>query len=250
MARKIKQHREYRFEIEAYSPETIPMSRLAEYLTDLAIILGNEKSVHFLRLEKGSTVPVFMVEYEAEPKVRERIRQIKHKDAPERSLEAMTRLDKRLAEDNGRGNLVDPSGAKVLKFPGRDRLAVPVFGPINQTGVLQGVPIKIGGENDPVPIHLEDGKSKYIVHAKRALAKEIADYLFTDVVRIEGTGRWVRNAESEWEMLTFTAHSVARVEDANIRKNVSSLRKIDADWKHMDDPLTALERIRGGGKVQ
>lgn len=250
MTRGIKQQREYRFEIEAFSPETIPMGRLAEYLTDLSIMLGNEKSVHFVRVDAGSTVPVIQVEYEAEPKVRERIRQVKSREAPERALHAAANLDRRLLEDNGRGNLIDPAGSKVLNFSGRDRLAVPIFGPINQPGVFQGVPIKIGGENDPVPIHLEDGKDKIIVQARRYLAKEIAEYLFTTVVRVEGTGRWIRNAEGKWEMLSFTAHSVRPLVNADIRTNVDSLRGIDAAWKNLADPLAELEKIRGGGKVQ
>ena len=250
MARKIKQYCEYRFEIEAFSPETIPMARLAEYLTDLAVMLGNDKSVHFVRVDKGSTVPVIQVEYEAEPKIRERIRQIKHKEAPERALQAVASLDKRLAEDNGRGNLIDPRGAKVLKFPGKDKGSMPIFGHINQPGVFQGVPIKVGGDNDPVPIHLKDGKNKFIVLAKRSLAKDVANYLFTTVVRIEGMGRWVRTADGEWQMLTFTAHSVRPVDNADIKTNLAALRDIDAEWKRLDDPLAELERIRNGGKVQ
>ena len=70
------------------------------------------------------------------------------------------RLDDRLAEDNAKGMIADPAGAKVIEFPGRDRFQMPAFGPIQQAGTFQGVPIKIGGENDPVPVHLEDGKDK------------------------------------------------------------------------------------------
>jgi hypothetical protein len=33
---KSRKHREYRFEIDAFSPMSIPMSRLAEYISDLA----------------------------------------------------------------------------------------------------------------------------------------------------------------------------------------------------------------------
>ncbi len=56
---------EYRFVIDAYSPETLPMSRLAEYMTDLARLFGTAERVHFVRLEAGSTVLVQRVEPEA-----------------------------------------------------------------------------------------------------------------------------------------------------------------------------------------
>lgn len=248
MARKPKQFREFRFTIDAFTPSTIPMFRLAEYMGDFAVLLGNEKSVHPGGLEEGSTVLVALVEWEAEPKVRERLRAVRNRDANDRTMEAAARLDNRLAEDNAKGKIVDPSGSKVIEFPGRDRFEMPAFGPIQQPGSFQGIPIKIGGENDPVPVHLEDGKEKYIIDAKRSLAKEIAKHLFTGVIRVEGVGRWMRTASGAWEMLSFHAQSMQVVEDADIRKNIGELRSIESGWKKSKDPLKQLEQIRGGRK--
>jgi len=38
------------FVIDAYSPETLPMSRLAEYMAQLATLLGEKDHVHFVEL--------------------------------------------------------------------------------------------------------------------------------------------------------------------------------------------------------
>jgi hypothetical protein len=249
MPRKQKQSREFRFTIDAFTPSTIPLLRLAEYMQDFAILLGNEKSVHpGDRLEEGSTILVAKVEWEAEPKVLERLRAVRNKDANDRTMEAATRLDDRLAVDNARGVIVDPAGKKMIEFPGRDRFQMPAFGPIQQRGIFQGVPIKIGGENDPVPVHLEDGKDKHIVLAKRSLAKQLAPHLFTSVVRVEGVGRWNRTAGGAWEMLGFTAESFQIVDDADIRKNIGELRSIESGWKRSKDPLKKLDAIRRGTK--
>jgi hypothetical protein len=250
MPRIIRKHREYRFEIDAFSPETIPMARLAQYLTDLATLLGQTDNVHLVKIEKGSTVPVIQVEWEAEPKVRERVKLVKLKEAPQEAMRAAREIDKRLLEDNARGSLLDPVGSKVLRFAGRDLLRKPTFGPINQPGFFQGVPIKIGGERDPVPVHLEDGETIHIAYAKRTLAKELAQYLFTAAVRIVGDGRWVRDAEGEWEMLSFTATGYRLIEDADIRKDIEELRNIDAAWKKQDDQISLLQQIRRGTKTQ
>ena len=59
--------KDYRFAIDAYSPDTLPMS-------DLARLLGNTKRVHFRCLEAGSTVMVHRVEPEAAQEVNDRIR--------------------------------------------------------------------------------------------------------------------------------------------------------------------------------
>lgn len=241
-----KSPREYKFEIDAFTPDTIPMSRLAEYLSDLAVLMGQEKSVHFARVQPGSTVPIIKVEWEAEPKVRERLRAVKLREAPTEILKVAKAIDDRLAEDNARGTLIDPVGAKVIKFPGRDRAKEMEYGPLTQQGSFQGVPIKVGGENDPVPLHLEDGKDKYIVQVRRAMAKDIAKYLFSAVVRVEGDGRWVRHSDGEWEMLAFYGRTWHLVEDGDIHSNISELRKVPGKWKDLDDPLADLNVMRHG----
>jgi hypothetical protein len=252
MARRTTKHvyREYKFNIDAFTPDTMPMSRLAEYLADLAVLLGNRERVHFNRIERGSTVPVIRVEWEAEPKVRERLHRVKLREAPEDVQRADRDLNRKLAEDNAIGSLLDPSGGKVLKFPGRELLKKLQFGPITQSATFQGVPISIGGERDPVPIHLEDGKDKHIVYAKRTVAKEIAQYLFTTPIRVEGNGRWIRHADGEWELLDFRVTDYKLIEDADIRKNVGELRSVPGEWKNLDDPLSLLTEIKQGGKPQ
>ena len=247
---KIRKQREYRFEIDAFTPASIPMSRLAEYVSDLAKMFGNNNNVHLLKIEGGSTVPVVMVEWEAEPKVRDRIKAIKNHEAPADAQQAARDIDRRLLQDNAKAVLIDPTGSKIFPFPGRENATKLKFGPVNQAGIFQGVPIKVGGENDPVPVHLEDGKDKHIVLARRSLAKDIARHLFTSVVRVEGTGRWIRHTDGEWEMLSFYASSFKVVENADIRKNISELREVPGEWKKLEDPLAELEQIRRGTKLQ
>lgn len=252
MVRKSRRYLEYKFQIDAFTPDTIPMARLAEYLTDLANVLGEQQSVHLEKIVEGSTVPVLRVDWEAEPKIRDRIQAIKTDEAPEEAIRAARQINRRLAEDNARGFLIDPHGTKLVKFPGRELASSLKFGPINQEGEVQGVPIKIGGEHDPVPVHLEDGKSKVIVMARRSLAKEIAPYLFTAVVRVQGTGRWLRHPDGAWELLEFKASTFKLVEDGDLREDIERLRRIDAGWKHTanNDPLAELERIKHGEKPQ
>ena len=250
MSPKARKRREYRFEIDAFTPTTIPMARLAEYVSDLAKIFGNNSYVHLARIEAGSTVPIVLVDWEAEPKVRERLKAIRTHEALEEAQQAAKDIDRRLLQDNAKAALVDPTGGKILRFCGRENATKLEFGPITQPGVFQGTPIKVGGENDPVPVHLEDGKDKTIVLAKRSVAKEIAQHLFSSVVRVEGTGRWIRHTDGEWEMLSFQATSFKVIEDASLRKNLDDLRQVSAEWKKLDDPLAELEQIRRGTKLQ
>jgi hypothetical protein len=245
-----RKSREYKFEIDAFTPETIPLSRLSQYLSDLARIMGQESSVHFARVEKGSTVPVIRVDWEAEPKVRERLRAVKFNEGPAEARRAYREINKRLVEDNANGVLIDPSANKVLQFRGRDAANQIEFGPISQAGTVQGIPIKIGGENDPVPVHLEDGSEKSIVLASRALAKDLAPHLFTSMVRIHGMMRAIRNRMGEWELLAFHARSFELIPEGDVRSNIAELQAIPAKWKSRKDPLAELMAIRSGGRPQ
>ncbi len=246
MAPEAKAPCEYRFEIDAFTPETIPLNRLVQYLGDLAKIMGESANVHLSRIDPGSTVPVIRVDWEAEPKVRERVRAVKFNEGSPTALRAYAEINKRLLEDNANGVLIDPGKNKVIHFPGRDIANQPEFGPIRQTAVFQGIPIKVGGERDPVPVHLEDGEEIHIVDASRRLAKQIADYLFVSVVRVEGKGRWMRERTGQWKMLDFYVNTFDVLKEGNIRSDLEQLRKVPAAWKDRDDPLAELVSIRHG----
>ena len=73
----------YRFVIQqAYTPQTLPMARLAEYMGRMATLLGEKSHVHFVRIEEGSAVLLQDVEQEAQPLVRERIHAVREDAGP------------------------------------------------------------------------------------------------------------------------------------------------------------------------
>ena len=94
------------FYIDAYSPETIPMAKLAEYMADLAALLGRDNAVHFARLETGSTKIVALVEYEDFPKVRTRLANISRGNWDKETAKLVrAQIDHRLANDNAIGRI-------------------------------------------------------------------------------------------------------------------------------------------------
>jgi len=133
------------------------MSRLAEYMQYLAILLGEKTHVHFVRLEEGSTMLVQRVDPQSVPKVRARVNAIDvtNEEGPEDALCAFKALDHCLAEDNTVGRLYQDDGAEILYFPGCERAKPLTFGVSNQPGTLDGVLIKIGGKDETVPVHLQ-----------------------------------------------------------------------------------------------
>lgn len=237
---------EYRFKIDAYSPDTIPMSRLADYLGHLADMLGQKDNVHLLRLEGGSTVPVVAVEWEAAPKVDRRVMDVKNNDGPAEAIKARQTLEKLLIEDNASAELLNPSGGRILYFHGRRLAGQPEYGPFKQETTLDGFVILIGGENDPVPVHLRNGELDYNCRASRAIAKTLAPYMFDTKLRAFGAATWFRNELGRWELRRFLIEKITPLKSEPLSRAVDRLRDIQAEWKTHDDPLTELDEIRRG----
>jgi hypothetical protein len=246
------QRRRYRFVIdESFTPDTLPMWRLAEYMMEIADLLGEKPYVHFVEIGSGSTVLVQDVEHEAYPKVRTRVHDVKRGEGPPDARRAYESLNRKLATDNASGTLVEElepnaPAARVLDFPGRKMFVESEYGPLTQAGTLQGVVIVVGGESDPVPVHIEDGAQVYVCRAKRPIAKELAAHIFGQPVRVEGNGRWFRDAMGLWIMRSFQIASFVVLEDTTLSNVVATLRQVPGKWKDRPDALSTLKTLRSG----
>jgi len=238
---------EYVFKIEDLTPETIPLSRLGQYLKEVAVIFGHSESVHLIAVEHGSADQRLLVNRKDEIKVRERIQAVRAHEGPDDAMRSNNALNEMLREDNTRGAIIDPTRRKILPFPGRELNKLLEYGPITQIDTLEGVPIEVGGKQEWVPVHLEDNQRVVrICHAKRSMAKDIARHLFTNSVRVHGTARWVRHRSGEWEMKDFRAKGFEVLPEANLRESLNRIRAIPAKWKELDDPLAEIAKIRHG----
>ncbi len=237
----------YRLHIDGYTRDTLPMARLAEYLADLSILLGERDSVHFIRVDEGSAVLVQSIDAPAQPKVRERIQAVRDGAAPLDAIRAYRNIDDRLANDNATGNLSE-TNTSVLQFPGRNRVPPQLFGPCNQTGELTGVIVSLGGRRDPVPVTLLDGEQAFVCRAPRDMARRLAQHLFVDTVRVSGIGRWFRNADGEWDLRVFRIQDFWALDPAPLTEGLDRLRKAheQSDWAVFDDPIAVMTDIQTG----
>ncbi len=236
---------EYRFVIDAYSPETLPMSRLAEYMADLARLFGAVGRVHFVRLEAGSTVLVQTVESDAATEVRNRIDALAEGKAPDDATKAFRALNRYLAADDATGSLRE-GGGEVIRFPGREQPPPLTFGAFNQPGVLDGVLIRVGGRDETVPVHLLDGETVHLCNATRDMARRLAGYLYGPVLRVRGDGRWEREADGGWTMKRFNVTDFEKLDDAPLGEVVARLRDVEGSgWENIDDASAELGRLRG-----
>jgi hypothetical protein len=240
---------EYRFKIDAYSPETIPMARLAEYMSELAVLLGNRERVHFVKLDPGSTVFVQKIEFEAAPKVRERINSVRNRTAPEDAIDAYENIDRKLRQDNAIGIMetLEDTGEStaVIEFPGRDRRIAEKFDSISQRGSVDGLLIRVGGKDQTVPIYLEERDEIHRCTSNRALAKRLSPFLF-EIIRVHGVGKWNVDDFGNWVMEEFRIADFERLDTIPLSESVARLRKIKSDIQSVDDPISELHKLRRG----
>lgn len=244
---------EYQLWIDAFTPETIPMDRLAAYLSAFAKLLGNQSSVHFDRVDSGSTKPVALVEREASPKVWARVERIERMtvQAPANDEYAAYRELNELARaDNATGRLVripaqgEPS--VVLDFPGRDSPQPQTFGPFTEAAEVDGEIVRIGGRDSTAHVTLVDRQG----HAWRGeiskdLAQLMAPFLYKEV-RVRGDARWERSDAGAWRLLAFKIGAFQALPDEGLMDEISKLRALrDSDWSKSKDIDAEIRASRG-----
>jgi len=237
------------FYIDAFTRDTMPMARLAEYIRDLATLLGHKTSVHLVGVDSGSTRPQILIDAPDVPKVRERVNAVRSSDAPEDAMRAYRAIDDRLARDNAKGVLVSKTdnGSKIIEFPGRDRSQA--IQPFTQPGSLQGVVIAVGGRDNPPTVHLQDEARTWICHASRSLVQRIAPYIYDydKPIRVVGLGRWERNLAGEWILVRFTIHDFNPLRDTPLESIVGVIRSQRLSrWGDAEAPLEELHKLRHG----
>ena len=235
---------QYRFRIDAFSPETIPMKRLAQYMAELADLLGERTAVHFQKLTKGSTVLNARIDREAAPKVRDRVSLVRSGDAPAEPMRAYNALNKLLRDDNAVGVLRDaaPRGI-IVRFPGRE-VAEEKFASIRQHGSIDGIVTGIRGKDDTIHITINsEGQQVSGCETTRAIAKQLGAKLF-EPVRLFGRGRWSRDADGVWTLIMFKIESFDALQDIPLTNALAELRDIPTDWS--DGALSELDEMRHG----
>jgi hypothetical protein len=241
---------EFRLKIEAYTPETMPMQRLAEYLAQLALMLGESTSVHFVRLEPGSTSVIHRIEREAVPKVKARTASVRRGVGPRDSVRAYRRINRMLRDDNGSAVWKEETKeAQIIVFPGKDDVEEVISG-ISQRGSIDGEVVRVGGLQNIVPIMLKCEHDELSgCWANKTVAKALARRLF-EPVRLFGTGRWKRNDEGKWKLDMFRVESFDALRDVPLSGALNEIRALQIDWDEgAYDELTAIrngEIVHGG----
>lgn len=226
---------EYVFSIDVFTPSSLPMARLAQYLAELAKLLGHQEHTHFVRIDPGSAELVHLVDAVDAPKVESRLNGVRVGDGPKDAQSARRAIDDLLANDNAIGTLVEvATGRIVLPFQGRNRPKPVVFPPFREDTAIDGQIVSIGGKDPSAHLILQDGDTFHSgISMGREVARQLAPLLYGPPVRLHGNGRFERLPGGVWKMTDF---------------------RVDR-WQHLDlrplgDVLANVRSLPGNGLME
>lgn len=233
----MSEKRKIRWKISVHTAETMPLDRLAEYMKEIAVVLGFPEHIHLLKVESSSTVPVFSVDEASWPCVQRRAAEVREGTAPLLAMRSYRNINRMLSEDGGDA-VLHVGDAEIVPFPGRCVEPSPIAG-IQQQGSLDGRLQKVGGVKEWVPIQLRTMEDTNITgcFARRNLAKQLAIHLF-EPVRLYGRGRWTRAVTGEWVIERFLVDNFETLSDESLTNIVGTLRSVKADW--IDNPVADI----------
>ena len=236
------------FRIDAFTPDTLPMVRLAAYLIELAGLYGEGAGVHFERVAAGSAKLVSRVDSSAIEGVVGRLMLAGTPSATEDVNRRYRSLNLMLQEDNAVGAILRVGErAPLLKFPGR-KTPITESVQVVEHGTLDGTVFRVGGKDETIPVWLRGSNGETLkCNAKMSVAKTIAAHLFEGEVRVSGTGTWIRTGEGRWELEKFNIADFEILDGLDIEEATARLRKVGgSEWNEIDDPLARWRRLRGG----
>lgn len=235
----------FKFTVPGYSPETMPLDRLMEYLRELGVVLGNPGDLHLVGVEKGSTRPVLAMRHDVAVKARHHAREVAEGGGSARRREAYHSIRRMVAQDGGKPAVLKaPRGAIILKFLSVDIGLDQVINALRQPTSIEGTLVRIGGIGENAQLLIQDMDGRVIAGctASRTVAQAMA-HLIYHPIRVSGIGSWHRTEEGKWEVARLHVQTFEPLDEAELEDVVAKLQGLNVSWP--EDTIDQLQAIRG-----
>ena len=235
---KRQDSREVKFKLKGYTPKTLPMLRLAQYMLEFSRLIGHQDHVHFEDLREGSAEICAVVEGPGvHSKVVARISGVQNGTAPKDALAAYGRLNQMLRKDDANAELKASSTVIRLRAANVNIVSAIVQDYGDITGKLyflaeskKGVSAKVKPFSGGKPVTCT---------APNSMKNDLRGLLF-EPVRVSGRGLWERK-QGLWECDALHIEQVQAVEMVSFRAAIGKLRNTKVEWP--EDPLAELAAL-------
>lgn len=233
------------FRITNGEPQTFPMARLVRYLDKLALLLGHPEHVHLLTVNKGSVMPKIAIDAIVKDKVLGRLQEVNNPEV----LKIKKEINRLLVEDKATASFkMHKEGGVIMHFEG---IKAPIYEAItvHEHSELEGTVIRIGGKDDSVPVWLKaaDGVIYKCNTTNKNTARQLAAFLFGDIIRVSGKAKWLRTPAGVWELEHFTIQDFELLSQESITQVIDKLRLIEGNgWNEQGNPQETWKALRSG----
>ena len=236
--------------IDAFTPDTLPLGRMAEYLAAYARLLGSSEELRFAGLVKGSATLRVSIPATDSQFVSKRLKSASTADGPEDARKAYAQIDRMLRENGAVGDVRLKGGARIIQFPGRRLPAEPPALEVTEIAEVDGVVVRVGGTDQTIPVHLQGANGEIFpcTVKDRAVARQLAGLLFEEPIRARGMGTWSRGADGRWKLKSMNIDGWDVLDAASPLVLLDQLRAARGNgWLNIADVDTRMHRIREGG---
>lgn len=234
----------FEFIVPGYTPDTMPLDRLLEYLTQLSIVLGQPSELHLVAIEPSSTRPVFLARHDVAAKTRQRARQISQGGGSARGREAFDKIRRMVADDGQQPAKLQAHEGVILEFPSADVAYDQIVQAVRQPTTIEGQLVRIGGTREYAQLLIQELAGKIIsgCTATRALAQQLGPLIY-QWISLSGDGLWHRTEEGKWEIKHLQIQTFHPLGDDDHEDVVAKLRAVRIPWPQ--DASAQLSAMRG-----
>ena len=237
----------YSLRLKGFTPQSLPLGRLGEYVCALADLIGDDVSASFERVTKGSAQLKVLIDESSESIVIARIRRAPLAEEGSSVRRGYEKIQSLLAADKTSAEFRPEKGAVILKFPGAPKGAIRLS-TVKEFGELSGRIIKVGGRDDTIPVTLMTATGEAInCSSTLEMARRLKPCLLEPVdVILEGIGRWKRTDSGAWSIIEFKIHDFSIMDFSDFDASLETARALGSGWDSTQDVNQALSRIRYG----
>jgi hypothetical protein len=233
----------FEFTVPGYTPETMPLDRLIEYLEQLSVVLGEASELHLVGIEKSSVRPVLVMRHDVATRARARASEVRQGGGSARRRGAFDRIRHMVSEDGGApASLKAPEG-QILEFSKVDIGADQIVHAVRQPTTVQGELIRVGGRQENAQLLIQELSGNVIAGctAPRSIASAMAPLLYKPV-SVSGVGRWHRSNVGKWEIESLHVQSFEELDADDHESTVAKLQAVSVAWP--DDAMEQLAAMR------
>jgi len=243
-----KRHWDYALQIKGVSFNTLGLSRLADYMKEFALLLGEDARPTFAGAVKGSVVLRALDHGEHPVLTKSRVRQaaLKEESPGRAAYEKITLL---MSRDGARGQIVDHSDNVLATFsptkPANDEAPEII---IPDEGEIDGVVVGVSGADDTAHVRLQDtsGAIHSITVRDMTLARALATRFRGNSIRMHVHGTWKRTLAGAWEPHALYGDRFDDLDQSNAYETFLELAAIPGNgWATTEDADEVWKKIRG-----